>query len=45
MAELAAIRAQLAEAGVGAPEPPEDAAARAAALARLLGFPDERRTG
>lgn len=44
-AELAEIRAQLAEAGVGAPESPEDAAARTAALARLLGLPDERRAG
>jgi len=44
-AELEQIRAQLAEAGVGAPEPQEDAAARAAALARLLGLPNERRAG
>lgn len=43
--ELAEVRAQLAEAGVGAPESAEDAAARAAALARLLGLPDERRVG
>lgn len=42
-AELAEMRAQLAEAGVGAPESPEDAAERTAALARLLGLPDERR--
>ncbi|MET9231805.1 hypothetical protein [Lentzea sp. NPDC003310] len=44
-AELDAIRTQLAEAGVGAPESPIDAAARAAALARLLGLPDERQAG
>lgn len=40
---LAETRVKLAEAGVGAPEPPDEAAARAAALARLLGRPDERR--
>ncbi|WP_090054105.1 hypothetical protein [Lentzea fradiae] len=34
--ELARIRADLVAAGVGVPEPPADAAARAAALARLL---------
>lgn len=44
-AELDQIRAELAEAGVGAPESPADAAARAAALARLLGLPEERRAG
>ncbi|HEX7307407.1 hypothetical protein [Lentzea sp.] len=43
--ELSEIRAELAAAGVGAPESPEDAAARAAALARLLGLPNERRAG
>ncbi|WP_433266497.1 hypothetical protein ACQPZF_41010 [Actinosynnema sp. CS-041913] len=43
--ELERIRAQLAEAGVGAPESPEDTAARTAALARLLGLPNERRAG
>jgi hypothetical protein len=43
--ELAQIRSQLAEAGVGAPESPEDGAARTAALARLLGLPNERRVG
>lgn len=41
--ELDEIRAQLAAAGVGAAESPTDAAARAAALARLLGLPSERR--
>lgn len=44
-AELAQIRVQLAEAGVGVPEAVEDAAERAAALARLLGLPNERRVG
>jgi hypothetical protein len=43
--ELEQIRTQLAEAGVGAPESPEDAAARTAALARLLGLPNGRRVG
>jgi hypothetical protein len=43
--ELQEIRAQLAAAGVFAPEPPEDTAARTAALARLLGLPSERRAG
>jgi DNA-directed RNA polymerase subunit F len=43
--ELSEIRAQLADAGVGIPESAEDAAARAAALARLLGLPSERRAG
>lgn len=43
--ELEQIRTQLAEAGVGAPESHEDAAARMAALARLLGLPNERRAG
>lgn len=43
--ELEQIRVQLAEAGVGAPESQEDGAARAAALARLLGLPNERRAG
>ncbi|MCE7005428.1 hypothetical protein LWC34_21730 [Kibdelosporangium philippinense] len=43
--ELAEIRVQLAEAGVGSPESPEEALARADALARLLGFPNERRAG
>lgn len=43
--ELGQIRADLAAAGVGAPESPVDAAARAAALARLLGLPDERQEG
>jgi alcohol dehydrogenase class IV len=42
-AELDQIRAQLAEAGVGAPESPDDTAERTAALARLLGLPNERR--
>ena len=41
--ELAEIRAQLADAGVGAPESPEESAARRAVLARLLGLPDRRR--
>ncbi|MDX8054921.1 hypothetical protein SK571_36590 [Lentzea sp. BCCO 10_0798] len=44
-AELEQIREELAEAGVGAAESPADAAARAAALARLLGLPEERRAG
>lgn len=44
-AELREIRSQLAEAGVGAPESQEEAAARADALARLLGLPNERRVG
>jgi hypothetical protein len=44
-AELDQIRADLAAAGVGAPESADDAAARAAALARLLGLPDERHAG
>lgn len=44
-AELDEIRAELAEAGVGAPESPAEAAARAAALARLLGLPEERQAG
>lgn len=43
--ELDEIRAQLADAGVGTPESPADAAARTAALARLLGLSDERRAG
>ena len=43
--ELHEIRAQLAAAGVFAPELPEDTAARTAALARLLGLPNERRAG
>jgi hypothetical protein len=43
--ELEEIRAQLTEAGVGVPESQEDAAARTAALARLLGLPNERRAG
>jgi hypothetical protein len=43
--ELREIRSQLAEAGVGAPESQEEAAARADALARLLGLPNERRVG
>ncbi|MDA3627884.1 hypothetical protein OU415_20795 [Saccharopolyspora sp. WRP15-2] len=43
--ELAQVRSELAEAGVGMPEPPEEAAARQAALAKLLGFSDERRVG
>lgn len=43
--ELAEIRAQMAAAGVGRPEPQEDIAARRAVLARLLRLPDERRTG
>jgi hypothetical protein len=43
--ELAQIRAQLADAGVGAPESQEEAASRADALARLLGLPNERRAG
>ncbi len=43
--ELNEIRAQLAAAGVGVPESPEDTAARTAALARLLGLPNERRAG
>jgi hypothetical protein len=34
--ELAQVRAQMAEAGVGVSESPEDLAARGAALARLL---------
>jgi len=41
--ELAEIRVQLARAGVGMPESPEDVAARRAALAALLGLSDERR--
>lgn len=44
-AELEQIRAELAEAGVGAPESSADAAARTAALARLLGLPEERQAG
>lgn len=44
-AELDQIRTDLAAAGVGAAEPPAEAAARAAALARLLGLPDERQAG
>jgi alcohol dehydrogenase class IV len=44
-AELEQIRVRLAEAGVGAPESPEETAARTAALARLLGLPNERRVG
>lgn len=43
--ELARIRADLAEAGVGIPESAEEIAARQAALARLLGVPDTRRAG
>ncbi|TDD53566.1 hypothetical protein E1263_27890 [Kribbella antibiotica] len=45
--ELQAGRAQLAEAGViiGAAETPEYAASRRAALARLLGLPEEKRLG
>jgi hypothetical protein len=43
--ELAEIRTQLAAAGVGRPESPQDIAARRAALARLLSLPQERRTG
>ncbi|SDX20306.1 hypothetical protein SAMN05421504_102648 [Amycolatopsis xylanica] len=43
--EAAEFRAKLAEAGVGQPESLEEVAARRAALARLLGFPDKRRTG
>jgi hypothetical protein len=43
--ELAQIRVQLAEAGVGKPESQEDIAARQAVLARLLGLSDERRVG
>jgi hypothetical protein len=45
--ELQAGRAQLAEAGViiGAAETPEYAARRRAALARLLGLPEEKRLG
>ena len=43
--ELAQIRAQLADVGVGKPEPPEEIAARRAVLARLLGLTDERRAG
>lgn len=42
-AELDQIRDELAAAGAGAAESPVEAAARAAALARLLGLPDERR--
>lgn len=44
-AELEQIRAELAEAGVGAPESSADSAARTAALARLLGLPEERQAG
>lgn len=44
-AELEEIRRELSEAGVGSPESPGEAAARAAALARLLGLPEERRAG
>ncbi|HCU51252.1 MAG TPA: hypothetical protein DGG94_15895 [Micromonosporaceae bacterium] len=43
--ELARIRAELAEAGVGKPESQEDVAARQAVLARLLGLSGERRAG
>ncbi|MGQ0841552.1 hypothetical protein [Actinokineospora sp.] len=43
--ELEQIRAQLADAGVGGPDSPEETAARRAALARLLGLSDERRAG
>jgi hypothetical protein len=44
--EAAAIMdAKLAEAGVFEPVPPEVHAANQAALARLRGFPEERRTG
>lgn len=42
--ELAEIRAKLAEAGVFQPVPPEETAANRAALARLLGLTDDRRT-
>ncbi|MEV6241934.1 hypothetical protein [Lentzea sp. NPDC051838] len=41
-AELEQIREELAAAGVGTPESAADTAARQAALARLLGLPDER---
>src|SRR5215468_3536870 len=41
--ELVEIRTQLAAAGVGRPESQQDIAARRAALARLLGLPQERR--
>jgi hypothetical protein len=45
-AELAAARAELAELGVGQPEPTGQTAARAAALARLRGhIPSPRQTG
>jgi len=43
--ELAQIRVQLADAGVGKPESPEEIANRRAVLARLLGLTDERRAG
>ena len=43
--EAAAVRADLAAAGFGRPASEEDDAARRAALARLLGFDDERRAG
>ena len=43
--EQAEMRAQMAEAGVGMPESPEEAAARRAALARLLGLSDEMPAG
>ena len=43
--ELAQIRVQLADVGVGKPESPDEIAARRAVLARLLGLTDERRAG
>ena len=43
--EAASMDAKLAEAGVFEPETPEERASRLAALARLRGLTDERRTG
>ena len=43
--ELAEVRTQLAAAGVGRAESPQDFAARRADLARLPSLPQERRTG